>query len=184
MPHNIIQVSPFVRANDLFVLIPGIDASAPPESISHPLISGGPNDTNTRFQADFYKHIACDIVVETVFDYPYPYISEKTLRSFACKRMLILLGPVGSLRLLKEKGFKTFDDIIDEEYDNMQDPIQRFNAVVSEIKKFCNTPLDTIKDYIKENSDKFENNFLNLKNLQELELQKIAHKFDINYDSH
>jgi hypothetical protein len=182
MPHNIIQVSPVTRVNDLFVLTSEIDASAPASSISHPLITGGRGDRTTRFQADFYKHVACDIVVETVFKYPYPYISEKTLRPFACKRMLILLGPAGTLNLLKKKGFKTFNDIINEEYDSIQDPTQRFNAVVLEIKKLCNTPLDTVKAYIKENSSKFEHNFLTLKNLQELELQKIAHQFNIKYD--
>lgn len=183
MPHTIIKLLPTTRVNDLFVLSDEIDATRPTKNLHHPLITGEPNDSNTRFQADFYKHIACDISVETVFNYPYPYVSEKTLRAFACKRMLIVLGPAGVLNLLKSKGFKTFDDIINEEYDTIQDPTQRFNAVVSEIKKICNTPLDVIKAYMKKNSDKFEHNFINLKNLQELELQKIAKQFNIIYDN-
>lgn len=183
MPHTIIKLLPTTRVNDLFVLSDDINATPLTKNLRHPLVTSKPNDSNTRFQADFYKHIACDIVVETVFNYPYPYISEKTLRSFACKRMLIVLGPAGVLNLLKSKGFETFNDIINEEYDNIQDPIQRFNAVVTEIKKMCNTPLDVIKTYMKKNSDKFEHNFINLKNLQELELQKIAQQFSIEYDS-
>ena len=75
MPHNIIQITPFTRVNDLFVSAPDIDASIPTSNVSNPLITSGPNSKDTRFQADFYKHIACDIVVETVFDYPYPYVS-------------------------------------------------------------------------------------------------------------
>jgi hypothetical protein len=183
MSHNIITLSPMSRVNDLFVHSLEIDSNLPLANVYHPLITSGPNSAETRFQANFYKHIACDVVVETAFNYPYPYVSEKTLRAFACKRMLIVLGSAGVLDLLKSKGFKTFDDIIDESYDNITDPIQRFNAVVLEIKKICNTPLDVIKNYIRENSNKFEHNFLNLKNLQEYELQEIAQKFNITHDS-
>jgi hypothetical protein len=183
MPRNIIKLSPATRVNDLFVVDSSVDATEPTESVYHPLITAGPNDQDTRFQANFYQHVACDIVVETVFNYPYPYISEKTLRAFACKRMLIVLGPVGVLKLLRSKGFQTFNDIIDESYDHISDPIERLHAVVSEIKKFCNTPLDTIKTYMQGNADKFEHNFLTLKNLQQLELQQIAQQFNIDYDS-
>lgn len=183
MPHNIIQLSPRTRVNDLFVCSPEIDAAPPLVSTQHWLITGGPNDKDTRFQADFYRQIACDIVVETVFDYPYPYISEKTLRSFACKRMLIVLGPVGVLKLLRSKGFETFDDIIDENYDLINDPVERFFAVVNEVNKFCNLPLDTIKLYMKTNIKKFDHNFLILQNLHDIELQQIATQFDIEYET-
>jgi len=182
MPHNIIQITPFTRVNDLFVSAPDIDASIPTSNVSNPLITSGPNSKDTRFQADFYKHIACDIVVETVFDYPYPYVSEKSLRAFACKRMMVVLGAPGVLKLLRSKGFETFGDIIDESYDTITDPIDRFNAVRTEVEKICNTPLDTIKTYIREHSHKFEHNFLNLKKLQQAELQQIAQRFDIDYD--
>jgi hypothetical protein len=183
MAHNIICLAPQTRVNDLFVHGHQIDAQLPVSSITHPLITGGPNDPVTRFQAEFYKHIACDIVVETVFDYPYPYVSEKSLRAFACKRMMIVLGPVGVLELLRSKGFKTFGDIIDESYDKITNPTNRFNAVTTEIKKICNTPIDTIKNYMRENSHKFEHNFLTLKNLQKTEIQQIACQFNIDYDS-
>lgn len=180
MAHNIILLSPLTRVNDRFVLNE-IDTSKPTENIRHPLITGWPNDNNTRFQADFYKHIACDIVVETVFNYPYPYVSEKSLRSFACKRMMIVLGAPGVLKLLRYKGFETFSEIINEDYDNIINPIDRFNAVRLEVEKICNTPLNTIKTYMREYSQKFEHNFLNLKKLQQIELQQIAQQFDIKY---
>lgn len=182
MPHNIIKLSPASRVNDLFVLSPEINATRADATCLHPLISGTPNDHHTRFQADFYKHAACDIVVETVFDYPYPYISEKTLRSFACKRMLIVIGPQGVLQLLKARGFMTFDDIINEDYDRIKDPLKRYVAVIKEIKKVCGLSLDDIKRYMKKNVNKFNHNFDVLQNLQKNELHQIAKQLDIDYD--
>jgi gas vesicle protein len=177
---NIIEVSPKTRINDQFVSDDSMNAS-PPENIvtRHPLITGVPNESLTRYQADFYKYIAVDIVVETVLNYPYPYISEKTLRPLACKRMLIVLGAPGTLKLLKSKGFVTFDDFINESYDDIQNTIDRFNAVEKEIKKICDTPLGDIKDYMKNNSEKFEHNFSVLVNLQNNELKQIAETLDI-----
>ena len=179
MPHNLVLLSPATRVNDCFVSDTDINASLPVNVKKNALVAGNPNDPNTRFQAEFYKKIACDIVSETVFNYPYPYISEKILRPIACKRMFIVLGPCGILELLKQKGFQTFGDFINEEYDQITDPKERFIRVVSEIKNLCNTPLSSIQYYIRTNSAKFEHNFTHLKKLQELELQQIADKFDI-----
>ena len=175
---NLIEVLPKTTINDQFVSDNSIDASSPGNvDIRHPLITGF--NSHTRYQADFYKYVAVDIVVETVINYPYPYISEKTLRPLACKRMLIILGAPGTLKLLKSKGFVTFDDFINESYDDIQDPPARFKAVEKEIKKICDTPLEDIKDYMKNNSEKFEHNFSVLVNLQNTELKQIAEKLDI-----
>lgn len=178
--NNILKLCPLTRINDAFNYDGTINSS--PIAITaykHDLVIGEPNNILTRYQADFYKNIAVDIVVETVLDYPYAYITEKTLRPIACKRMFIILGACNSLKLLKNKGFQTFDDFIDESYDKIEDPIKRFIAVKNEIIKICNTSLDEIKTYMKINSYKFESNFLLLESLQDIELQQIAKDHDI-----
>jgi len=180
MTHTIIKLDPVVRINDLFVTNGNVNASPVCKNVAHPLISSASHFN--WYQANFYKFFACDIVSETVFNYPYSYITEKSLRPLACKRMFIILGAKGTLGLLREKGFLTFGDFIDESYDSINDHEERFFAVVNEIKKICAMPLDTVKNYIKSNSDKFEHNFLTLKTLQELELQQISKRFNIDYD--
>lgn len=171
----------FSRVNDEFVFDDLIDATPITESIKHPLIGGQPND-DTRFQAKFYSKFALDIVTETVFNYPYPFITEKTLRPIACKRMFIVLGPVGILSTLKSKGFETFSDIIDESYDSMINPTERFNAVVKSINLFISLPLEEIKLYYYQNQGRFENNFQTLKNLRGTELADICSKLKISFD--
>ena len=109
-----------------------------------PIVEGKPN-VDHRFQAKFYKKIAVDIVTETTFDYPYPFITEKTYRAFASLRPFILVGPYGTLKFLKGLGFKTFSVIINESYDEIEDPELRFHEVCNSIKEFVSRPLEKIK---------------------------------------
>ena len=44
----------------------------------------------------------------------------------------VVLGPSGILRELRRLGFQTFDDVIDEGYDDLTDPAQRFAAASAE----------------------------------------------------
>lgn len=177
--HNLLTVTPLSRVYDFFVNNDEIDASVVTSPKKSAIVHSEPNSPSTRYQADFYQEIACDLVVETVFDYPYPYISEKTLRPIACKRIFIVLGPSGILSLLKTKGFATFDDIIDESYDNTLDPIERFKQVITETRKFCDRPLAEIIQYLKNNQQRFESNFQVLMNLQQQELQHLHDNYKI-----
>ena len=168
----------FTRVNDKFVLGDCVDASPIWTNIKSVIIPGEPNNGSDRYQANFYKNFALDIVTETVFNYPYPCITEKTLRPIACKRMFILLGPAGVLDLLKCKGFTTFGDFINEDYDTISDPIERFKQVVLSINEFLDKPLEEIKRYYHVNQQQFDQNFATLKNLRSVEYQQLSQKLD------
>lgn len=167
------------RINDNFIYDNSIDATPIFQTVKHPDIETYANDRDTQFQATFYKKFAIDIVAETVFDYPYPFITEKTLRPIGCKRMFIILGSARSLKLLKSKGFKTFDDIIDESYDEIDDPCARFHSVANSIKDFVNLDIDYIKNYYYQNQQKFEHNFEILRNLRSVEIAEFCLKLGI-----
>lgn len=171
-----ITLSPWTRVNDQFVRSDRIDAHTPCGKISHPLIDTLPN--NGKLQESFYKNIALDIVTESVFHYPYPFISEKTFRPIACKRMFLLVAPAGTLAALKSRGFRSFDDIIDESYDEIQDPEQRFLKIVSEIDRFCQMPLEDIKSYYRDHRDLFDYNFDILSSIIDDEHQIIKRRFE------
>jgi hypothetical protein len=162
------------RVNDRFLFDDSIEASPLRDGVISSLIPGQPNDDVSRFQAEFYKNFALDIVTETVLNYPYPAITEKTLRPIACKRMFVVIGPPNVLHLLHQKGFQTFGDFINEDYDTIIDPQVRFKQAVQSVTGFMSMPLDNIKQYYKQNQPKFEHNFSILKHLQSTELQQIA----------
>lgn len=170
---NILTVVPQTRINDSWISSDKINGTSVQHTVTDDRIHGKPNDIQYRYQADFYEHFACDIVSETVLNYPYPYISEKTLRPIASKRMFILLGAPGSLQLLHNTGFITFNDIIDESYDLIDDPETRFLSVIKEVEKFCSLPLATIKLYMKSITARLDHNFQILENLQQSELKKF-----------
>ena len=175
------MLDPKTRVNDYWITDDSINASSDGcKTYKNSLIQGAPNSIDTRYQADFYQKIAVDVVAETVFNYPYAYISEKTLRSIACKRMFIIVGAPGTLKLLHSKGFDTFGDFIDESYDSIADPKERFLAIEQEIYRICSMPLETIKQYMIENSHKLESNFQVLQNLQNQELTQIAKDHSIS----
>lgn len=179
MTRPLIKLDPWTRVNDHFNR--GELNSIEPNEIRHRIVNSEPNSYQSRYQADFYRYIACDISVETVLNYPYPYVTEKSLRAFASKRILIVLGPVGVLKLLKSRGFKTFDDFIDESYDTIDDPVQRIRVVSNEVHKLCAKPLEEIVNYMTQIQSRLEHNFVTLYNLKNFEIKKIQDQ--LNYDS-
>jgi hypothetical protein len=174
---NYLSVTPYTSVNDSWIIGNQIDATPIRQNIQHPVVTD--NSGTTIYGADFYKKIALDIVTETVFNYPYPYVSEKTLRPINCKRMFIILGPKGQLAYLKSLGINTFGDLIDESYDEIADPETRFLHVVQEIKKFCALDLEQIKQYYVNNKTKFDHNFQVLKNLPQREIQNFLEKYNL-----
>jgi len=76
---------------------------------------------------------------ETVF------ISEKTFKPIACKHPFIFLGNRGSLKKLRDMGYKTFHPFIDESYDELS-TFDRFDAIIKEVKRINAIP-DKFKWY-------------------------------------
>ena len=169
---NYITTIQYTRVNETWTN-GSVDADPVLYDVSHPLISWLPNNRFTHYQANFYKKIAIDIVAESVYNYPYAYITEKTLRPIACKRLFIIVGPPGVLDLLHKKGFETFSDIIDESYDLITDPVQRWHALENVITNFVTKPIDEIRNIIKSKSIILEKNFITLKNLKSTEIRQL-----------
>ena len=78
------------------------------------------------------------IVTETVFYYDKLHLTEKIFKPIVSKQPFMLLAAPGNLAYLKSYGFKTFDSVIDESYDTIKDDNERINAVVAQMKWYCN----------------------------------------------
>lgn len=89
-----------------------------------------------------YATSAVEVVLETLFDDTRWHLTEKTLRPIACGRPFLLAATPGSLEYLREYGFKTFDGLIDETYDTIQDPRARLQALVTELKRISGLEAD------------------------------------------
>ena len=157
-----IYPTPFARVNETWNPTGRLN-SWPSESYCDPIITGKSNQFHTtETYCDFYNSVAIDIVTETVYDYPSPQITEKTLRPILQKRMFMIVGPYGSIELLHHLGFKTFDPWICEDYDKIPNPIERMNVTLSEIDRLTALSIDTIKDYMLACNDIIKHNHTHL----------------------
>ena len=166
-----IAPTPWTRVNDYWIDTSDINGGMPLVTYTDPLIEGNANDT--RFFTPHYNNMAVDIVAETVFNYPYPCVTEKTIRPILHRKIFIMLSPHGVLKMLHEKGFETFDGFIDETYDSIKDPTARFHAVVEETIRLCNKPLSEVLSYMDTIEDKLNHNFELLKKLEDIELAQL-----------
>ena len=76
----------------------------------------------TQFSTEhYYQNSLINIIQETYFYSPEIHLTEKTFKPIAFKQPFIMIGARGSLRHLKDLGFKTFSDFWDESYDSQED---------------------------------------------------------------
>ena len=60
-------------------------------------------------------------------------ITEKVLKPLVNFHPMVLFGNPGSLQRVRDYGFVTFDDIVDESYDQEADPRRRFDLAYAEL---------------------------------------------------
>lgn len=82
-----------------------------------------------------YQNSQIEIVLETLFDDSRNHLTEKSLRPIACGQPFILAATPGSLKYLREYGFRTFNGYIDESYDCIQDSGKRLHAITQEMQR-------------------------------------------------
>jgi hypothetical protein len=75
--------------------------------------------------------------------------TEKTVKPIALGMPFIILGQPFTLKRLQILGFKTFSDYIDESYDLIDDPIERFELVMREIIRHTGS-LEKSKQLVKQ----------------------------------
>jgi len=100
-----------------------------------------------------------NIVTETVFYYDKLHLTEKIFKPIVSKQPFMLLAAPGNLAYLKSYGFKTFDSVIDESYDNIVDNDLRTEAVVRQLHWYCNLSLGEKTDIIKQLEPIIQHNF-------------------------
>lgn len=103
---------------------------------------------SATYDASHYTNCAIDIVLETLFDDARHHLTEKTLRPMACGKPFFLAGTAGSLQYLREYGFCTFQDLWDESYDLIRDPLQRLTAMINEMQRLARLPLHQQRDIV------------------------------------
>jgi hypothetical protein len=121
-----------------------------------PTVQNLPNQD--RFHLDFIQQSFVHVISETVFDYPYPYLTEKTFRCFALQRPFIIVGAPGSLAYLRSLGFQTFAQYWDESYDCEPDHDRRMIKIANVVAQICEMPLAQLMQICYSMQDLFSHN--------------------------
>jgi len=101
----------------------------------------------------YYNDTYFSVVSETNYYTTGSFIStrcltEKTLKPIAYGHPFIILGPPGTLRLVRQLGFKTFSPCINESYDEELDDIKRMLMIVDEIERLCKLEGDALSEFL------------------------------------
>lgn len=99
-----------------------------------------PYSNSSKVWQQVYRKIGVEIVFETNQFETCLQITEKTLRPIAHKRPFIVVAPKGYLKELKNLGFKTYDNIIPNWYDNFSG-LTRVDAVFDVLDQIINSNL-------------------------------------------
>lgn len=97
-----------------------------------------------------YNATYVSLVAETETEYQGYIMSEKISKPLIAKKPFLIFAAPGYLQALHSIGFKTFSDWWSEEYDTIEDPDKRIQAIVESLESFNNLSTETKINYIKE----------------------------------
>jgi len=86
---------------------------------------------------DIYNETFYSVVAETLCTNQYSQFTEKTAKPMVAGRPFIVFSGQHFLRNLRGLGFKTFDTVIDESYDDIEDETERFTQAWHEVERLC-----------------------------------------------
>jgi len=81
-----------------------------------------------------YQQCAYSIVTETTAQGNLVFFTEKIARAMVCQRLFIVLSSYRYLHYLREAGFQTFGDIINESYDLEVDDTRRWRMAFEQMQ--------------------------------------------------
>ena len=114
---------------------------------------------------EMYTNSYFNIITETSYNWDSSsiidnniFLTEKTYRAIFGMQPFIVVSNPGFLKFLKSTGFETFPEFFDESYDEIENPLERINTIVKEIKKICSLSYEEIHNKYYSIFDKLEHN--------------------------
>jgi hypothetical protein len=116
------------------------------------------------------------LIFETNYNVYYSTVTEKTFREIVSKRPFILFGPYNALQNLKNIGFKTFETIWDESYDNLKNPTERFDKTIDLLLELNSMNGNDFNNLILKTKTICEYNYHHAQKLHKINLQNLKDK--------
>ena len=96
------------------------------------------HNDHRHVNTDLWTKSYCHLIIETLFDVDNSggaFLTEKTFKCIKFGQPFVIIGPAGSLEILREQGYKVFDHCIDNSYDLIPNNTQRWLAVKQAIQQ-------------------------------------------------
>jgi hypothetical protein len=103
--------------------------------VKHQLFNNTWGDAIVNPQA--YVDSYFSVVTETIFDYPHTFRTEKIWKPMIMCHPFVVAANPGYYRDLRAAGFQTFDRLIDESFDSIDDPATRADRIVDTVADIC-----------------------------------------------
>jgi len=134
-------------AKDYFIWEPGVEVIGEQQpGTAGPVKYYGVHTGLSRvIPVSVFNDTAYSIVAETDHDNTLSFYSEKTAKPMIARRLFIAFTGYKFLYNLKAQGFKTFDCVIDESYDLIEDDVERYTQAFEQVKKLCS--MDQLEVY-------------------------------------
>jgi hypothetical protein len=92
-------------------------------------------------QAEPYCDTYFSLVTETVFEYPYSFRTEKIAKPLAVGHPWIVASNRGFYRDMRNLGFQTFDSLINESFDSIDNSQERMDRIAAVVNDLCQQDL-------------------------------------------
>lgn len=125
----------------------------------------------------FYDESLIHVTTETNFKEEIIHITEKTMKPILFKQPFIHVGPRHSLKYLKKMGFKTFNDLWDESYDDELNSKERMKKIINLMQKIDNFSEEEKVLLQHKVKDIVEFNFEKLRNYKSVEIDNFLEKY-------
>jgi hypothetical protein len=98
---------------------------------------------------NIYQKTAYSLVAETNAVNSFNFYTEKIVKPILARRLFVVISGQHYLKNLRSLGFKTFDSIIDESYDEIDDNETRWRCAMEQVEWLSQQTQQTILDRIR-----------------------------------
>lgn len=105
---------------------------------------------------------------------PSRFMSEKTFKPILFKHPFVYISTPGMISAIKQIGYQTFNPIIDETYDTIQNDGDRMLAIIEETRRLCKLKPEQLTEFLNSAREVCEYNFRVLKS-------RTQHTYKLNF---
>ena len=101
-------------------------------------LSDSDRNNHSMIEPKYHVDSYCNIVFETHFDADQSggtFLTEKTFKPIKHGQLFFIAGCAGSLELLREQGYRVFDNVLDNTYDRIENNTERWQRLCTAIKE-------------------------------------------------